>query len=57
MDEIANTSSELSKKFENISGYSINDFDLVNKNIESNLNGFEQELIEITGSGFDLLYL
>ena len=55
VDEIANTSSELSKKFENISGYSINDFDLVNKNIESNLNGFEQELIEITGSGFDLL--
>ena len=53
VDEIAKVSSDLSQKFKSITGSDVSDFTTVNKNIENNLNTFEQELINVTGKGFD----
>ena len=53
VDEIAEVSSDLSQKFKSITGSDVSDFTTVNKNIENNLNTFEQELINVTGKGFE----
>jgi len=53
VDEITKVSSDLSQKFKSITGSDVSDFTTVNKNIENNLNTFEQELINVTGKGFD----
>jgi len=55
VDEIAKVSSDLSQKFKSITGIDVSDFTTVNKNIENNLNTFEQELINVTGKGFEEL--
>jgi len=53
VDEIVKVSSDLSQKFKSITGSDVSDFTTVNKNIENNLNTFEQELINVTGKGFE----
>ncbi len=53
VDEISKVSSDLSQKFKSITGSDVSDFTTVNKNIENNLNTFEQELINVTGKGFE----